>query len=525
MMRFKRVPIFSMSNESNLWQQLQHLAVDSADISISELFADSGRVSAFSITLDELYFDFSKHRVTPAVMEQLLALAEDIGVIDQAKAMSMGAMVNPTESRPALHMALRRPNPALNPPFIDHIFTEREKLKDLSQQIRTGLWLGVTGKPITDVINIGIGGSDLGPRMACSALREYHDGPRVHFISNVDGAEIKSLLPTLDAERTLIIISSKSFTTQETMLNAATALDWLKGELNHEHPQSTSHCIAITSNTDRASAFGIADEQMLTFADAIGGRYSVWSSIGFSVCLAVGYDHFSDMLEGGALMDEHFLTAPPEKNMPLIMGLLGVWYQNFLGATSYAVVPYCQRLGEFVDHLQQLDMESNGQTATDPGETSSQMTGPIVWGQTGTNGQHAFFQLFHQGMHLIPVDFIGTIEDRLSSAEHHRLLNANLIAQSEALMAGQSSTDLHQNYEGNRPSSVLMLDSLTPKTLGMLLALYEHRVFVQARIWGINPFDQWGVELGKKLANNILNGEGKHDPSTSLLLQKTGLAD
>ena len=514
-----------MSTSKKIWQQLQAAADNHQQTTIKSLFEDPERIESMSTSLAGLYFDFSKHRIDSTTFELLLQLGVSCDVLGQARNMSEGAIVNPSEGRAALHMALREPNACLAPEITDHINSEKSKLEQFSNAIRDGQWTGQSGQKITDVINIGIGGSDLGPRMVCNALREYHDGPTIHFISNVDGAEINSLLKTLDANTTAIVISSKTFTTQETMLNAATALNWLGKSLGDSHPQATSHCIAITSNIEAATAFGISKDRILTFTDAIGGRYSVWSSIGFSVCLAIGFDHFSSFLAGGALMDEHFLTAPPASNMPLIMGLLGIWNQNFLGAESYAVVPYCQRLGEFVDHLQQLDMESNGKTATLHNERTSHQTGPIVWGQTGTNGQHAFFQLFHQGTRLIPVDFIGAIEDRLSSSEHHRILNANLIAQAEALMTGRESDDINRQYDGNRPSSVLLIDSLTPKHLGMLLALYEHRVFVQSRIWDINPFDQWGVELGKALTTEVLTGQGDHDPSTSALMKKTGLRE
>ena len=510
---------------TDTWVKLQLLAADAKSINIKEQLNIPGRLDRLSVDLGHLYVDLSKHALTEEILQLLLNLAEESQVIDQAREMISGEPINVSENRPALHTGLRHPAPHLPEVFTEHVKEEWTKLESLSHRVRNGTWTGITGKPITDVINIGIGGSDLGPKMVVQALREFHTGPKVHFISNVDGAEILSLLKTLNAASTLIVVSSKTFATAETLINAKTALSWLETELNLDKSQSRSQCIAITSNRKKAQAFGIANQQILTFPDSIGGRYSVWSSIGFPVCIALGFEHFKSFLAGGAQIDQHFLNSPPEKNAPLLMGLIGIWYNNFLGAQTHAVIPYCERLGLFVDHLQQLDMESSGKLSTLAGESVGLETGPIVWGQTGTNGQHAFFQLLHQGTKRVPVDFIGTIHDELSNPAHHRVLLANMIAQSEALMTGQVNADLHQQYPGNRPSSTLLLDKLDPETLGMLLALYEQKVFVQGAVWSINSFDQWGVELGKQLTDKILGGSTGHDPSTSELLKKTGLAD
>jgi len=513
------------NSTKDAWVKLQALAVNTNGVNIAEQLNIPGRLGRLSIDLGRLYVDLSKHAVTEEILQLLLDLAEESQVLEHARQMITGHPVNTSENRPALHTGLRNPAPPLPDEFIKHVKAEQAKLDSLSRQIREGAWTGITGEPITDVINIGIGGSDLGPKMVVQALREFHTGPKVHFISNVDGAEILSLLKTLKAASTLVVVSSKTFTTAETLLNTNTALAWLKAELDLDKPQGTAHCMAITNNVEKAKAFGVPEQQILTFPDSIGGRYSVWSSIGLSICIALGFDNFKSFLAGAAQVDHHFLNAPPEKNAPLLMGLIGIWYNNFLGAQTHAVIPYCERLGLFVDYLQQLDMESNGKSSTLDGGSVAEETGPIVWGQTGTNAQHAFFQLLHQGTKLVPVDFIGTIHDELSKPEHQRVLLANMIAQSEALMTGQVNADPHQQYPGNRPSSTLLLDKLDPGSLGMLLALYEQKVFVQGAVWSINSFDQWGVELGKQLTNKILGGSMDHDPSTSVLLKKTGLSD
>ena len=508
-----------MSNsKADACNRLKELAARSPGLCIKDLMVEPGRVEQYSISAAGLHVDFSKHLVDDDVRSALLGLAESVGILDLAKQVFAGEPVNRTEHRAALHMAMREPSPDLDPETTNQIVAARERLKSVSDSIRKGSW---SGSVITDVINIGIGGSDLGPHMACSALREFSDGPRCHFISNVDGAALLNLLDGLNPETTLPIVSSKTFTTSETMVNARTTLAWLKNSSKLARPEE--RCIAVTAYPDNARTFGIPTDQILTFPESIGGRYSLWSSIGLPVCIAIGYDAFSELLSGAAAMDDHFLSTPPDRNIPLTLGLLAVWYNNFLGAQSHAVIPYCQRLRLLIDHLQQLEMESNGKSVTLSGNQVETETGPVTWGQTGTNGQHAFFQLLHQGTRLIPVDFIGVIRDRLSNSSHHRLLLANMIAQSEALMLGASDENLHRHLPGNRPSTTILLDELTPATLGALIALYEHRVFTQAAIWDTNPYDQFGVELGKTLTGSILDGTGEHDASTLNLLIRAGL--
>ena len=512
-----------MSQSHSAWQQLQKQAEQAGKLNIRELLNEPSRVAGYSIEFGGIYLDYSKHLVTDAILANLLTLAEEAAVSKRAHQMYDGEHINVSEDRAVLHTALRKPSPALPAEFIEHIHHEREKLKQISHAIRRGDWRSSTGESITDVIHIGIGGSDLGPRMVCAALAEFADGPACHFIANVDGAEVLSLIRSLNAATTLVIIASKTFTTAETLRNAETVLAWFASELQLAQPQASQHCIGVTGDVNKAREFGIPESQILTFRDAIGGRYSLWSSIGLPICISTGFDCFVELLEGGAAMDEHFLNAPAGENMPVILGLLGIWYNNFLKAQTHAIIPYCQRLGLLVDYIQQVDMESNGKSATIDGQAVIGETGPIIWGQTGTNSQHAFFQLLHQGSKLIPVDFIGLAEDNLSNEAHHTLLLTNMIAQAEALMVGRESPDPNRSHPGNRPNSTLLLDALTPRNLGMLLALYEHKVFVQGCIWRINSFDQWGVELGKALARDMMSGRGDHDPSTLALKARAGL--
>ena len=505
------------------WKHLQSLVREGRKMKIRDLLDQPGRLANYSISLEGLYLDFSKHLVNDQTLSALMQLARESDLQGKTEMLVRGEPVNVSENRAALHTGLRNPLASLPDGFFERVLHERHKMMAMCQQLRSGAWTGHTGKAISDVINIGIGGSSLGPKMMVEAMQEYHDGPEIHFVSNVDGAEILRLLPGLDPETTLVVICSKSFGTAETMLNAQTALNWLGKHLGLARPSASTQCIGITGNTKKALEFGIPETQLLTLEDSTGGRYSLWSAAGLSACLAVGDKRFMAFLEGGATMDRHFLETPYERNMPVVMALLGIWYNNFLGAQSHAVIPYCQRLRLLVDYLQQLDMESNGKSASLSGKQVSVDTGPIIWGQTGTDGQHAFFQLLHQGTKLVPVDFIGLIADRLSNDEHHAMLLTNMIAQAEGLMTGKQSQKAHLHYPGNRPSSTLLMDELSPFSLGMLIALHEHKVFVQSVVWSINPFDQWGVELGKQLADKLLDGSGEHDPSTLALLAKCKL--
>lgn len=512
---------------STLWKKLQQLAVSKKQESISDYFLDdANRLDRFSIKLPGLYVDLSKNRVSNEILDALLKLVEGSALAGRIAAMFEGEIINTTENRAVLHTALRNPASEVvidNKRIATLVDEQLRKMQQFSDTINSGDWKGNTGKSITDIVNIGIGGSDLGPRMVCEALSEFSN-PQLtsHFISNVDGAEINSLLAKLNAETTLFIVCSKTFITQETMLNAQTALAWLKQRLSIKFPQSSEHFIAVTSNRENALAFGIESKNIFTFWDWVGGRYSLWSSIGLSICTTIGFENFQQFLQGAKTMDDHFQTAKPEKNMPIMLALMGIWYNNFLGAQSAAIIPYCQRLAQLPAYLQQLDMESNGKSANIHDLTAEHSTGPIIWGQTGTNGQHAFFQLLHQGSKLVPVDFIATVIERMGDQFQHKVLLTNMIAQSCSLMSGEPNDDIHKRYPGNKPSNTLLLDELSPHSLGMLIALYEHKVFVQGVIWEINSFDQWGVELGKRLTRSLLKNDSDEnlDPSTLELLRR-----
>lgn len=514
---------------TSAWSSLQQ-AANAEAVSISDLFAaDPQRVENFSVTVGGLFLDFSKNLVSSEVWSHLQALAEQSPLLTHRAAMFSGEQINTTENRAVLHAALRaEPQDANTQAESDRIAQVKSQLqavKQASDKIRNGQWLGSTGKAITDVINIGIGGSDLGPKLACKALEEYsHPNINVHFISNVDGAEILTTLKGLNPETTLVALASKTFTTQETLLNAKTAINWFQQTLGLDNPQASSHFVGLTANPTNAKAYGIPEAQILEFAEWVGGRYSLWSSIGLSIAISIGFEQFEAMLAGAREMDLHFQNAPLDKNMPVIMALLGIWYSNFMGVQSTAVIPYCERLLLLPSYLQQLDMESNGKSTSLQGNAVDYDTGPILWGQTGTNGQHAFFQLLHQGTRTVPVDFIAATKDRLSNPEHHRVLLGNMLAQASALMAGQPAPEgqQHRFYPGNKPSNSLLMNELSPKNFGALVALYEHRVFVQGSIWNINSFDQWGVELGKKMANELLSEDPekvKFDPSTKALFE------
>ena len=513
---------------NNLIELASEIKTSASPITIKQLFADDlERVEKYSLKAGELKLDFSKNLIDDPIFEQLLNLVNQSPFLSHRDAMFSGEAINTSENRSVLHAALRAaPSDDASKDAVKRAKQVEMQLKAVervSNEIRKGLWVGSTGKPITDIINIGIGGSDLGPKMACTALEEFSQPSiNVHFISNVDGAQILSTLKQLNAETTLVSIASKTFTTQETMLNAKTAIQWFKDELGLKDPKNSSHFIGLTANPSAAITYGIPENQILEFSDWVGGRYSLWSSIGLSIAISIGFENFKQMLDGAREMDLHFQNAPLEKNMPVILGLLGIWYSNFLDAQSIAIIPYCERLVLLPFYLQQLDMESNGKSTSLEGKPVNYNTGPILWGQTGTNGQHAFFQLLHQGTRMVPIDFIAAVSDNLSNSEHHQVLLGNILAQASALMEGQAAPEgeQHRFYPGNKPSNILLLDKLSPKNFGALVALYEHKVFVQGSIWNINSFDQWGVELGKKMANSLLDkdsGAAEMDPSTKAL--------
>jgi glucose-6-phosphate isomerase len=480
-------------------------------------FAKGNRFTEFSAEADGLLLDYSKCRVTSKTMKLLSALAKAADVEGKVHAMMRGDVINATEHRAVLHTALRRPKSELV--FVGGHNVVHDVHDVLEAMARFAV--DVRKSKITDVVNIGIGGSDLGPVMATLALAPYHDGPRCHFVSNVDGAHIADTLKLLNPETTLFLVASKTFTTIETMTNAKTARGWLVEKLGEA--AVGDHFAAISTALDKVAAFGISKERTFGFWDWVGGRYSLWSAIGLSLMIAVGPRNFMDLLAGAHAMDQHFLKAKPEKNLPMLLGLLGIWHRNACGHASRAVIPYDQRLARFPAYLQQLDMESNGKRVTAAGKEAKEATGPIVWGEPGTNGQHAFFQLLHQGTDVIPVEFLIAAEPHeVGIKVHHDLLVANCLAQSQALMkgrtlkeaeaqllaAGKSKAEAkalapHKVFTGNRPTITIAYRQLDPRTLGQLIALYEHRVFVEATIWGINAFDQWGVELGKELATGL----------------------
>jgi glucose-6-phosphate isomerase len=478
----------------------------------------SGRFQAFSASLDDMLLDYSKCAVTGETMKLLQRLAKAADVAGQRDAMFSGRIINTTEHRAVLHTALRNRSQA--PVMVDGKDVMPDVRDVLSEMARFAHEVRNSG--IADVVNIGIGGSDLGPAMTTLALAPYHDGPRVHYVSNVDGAHIADTLKNLDASKTLFLVASKTFTTIETMTNARTARAWIVDKLGAD--AVPRHFAAISTALDKVQAFGIEPARVFGFWDWVGGRYSIWSAIGLSLMIAIGPENFGCFLDGGYAMDEHFKIAPPEKNLPMLMGLIGVWHRNFRKYPARAVIPYDQRLSRLPAYLQQLDMESNGKRVTKAGVPVKMATGPLVWGEPGTNGQHAFFQLLHQGTDVIPVEFLLAAEaHEMGLAQHHALLVANCLAQSQALMRGRTIEEAtaqllkigksaaeakalapHRVFAGNRPSTTLIYRRLDPFTLGRIIALYEHRVFVEAAIWGINAFDQWGVELGKELATGLL---------------------
>lgn len=531
------------------WKALQRHYSKIKDKHLRELFAeDPERFKKFSVQFNDFLLDYSKNRATDKTMELLFKLAEDVKLKAWISKMFKGEKINFTENRAVLHTALRnRSNQSVYVDGADvmpKVNDVLQHMKEFSGQVRSGEWKGYTGKEITDVVNIGIGGSDLGPVMVTEALKPYgKEGLSVHFVSNVDATHIAETLKIVNPETTLFIISSKTFTTQETLANANTAKKWFL-EKSRSEQAIAKHFIAISTNGVEVQRFGIDIKNMFEFWDWVGGRYSLWSAIGLSIAIFIGFEDFEQLLTGAYEMDEHFKTAPFDKNLPVIMALLGVWYNNFFGADTYAILPYDQYLHRFPAYLQQGDMESNGKRIDKQGAEVEYSTGPVIWGEPGTNGQHAFYQLIHQGTKLIPADFIAPIESQNPIGEHHKMLLSNFFAQTEALMkgknekeareelkrAGLSGKDLktllpHKIFPGNKPTNSILIKKLTPKNLGSLIAMYEHKIFTQGVIWNINSFDQWGVELGKQLAKAILpeldkNAPlSKHDSSTSGLIQ------
>lgn len=517
-----------------------HAAVSA--VHLRDLFAeDPGRAGAMSATAGDLFVDYSKHRVTAETIPLLLDVARSADLAARIEGMFTGAHLNVTEDRAVLHTALRIP-PGV-PLVVDgqdvagDVHAVLDKMAAFAGRVRSGEWTGATGRPIRNVVNIGIGGSDLGPAMAYDALRAFADRAlTVRFVSNVDGNDFWEATADLDPAETLFVVSSKTFTTVETLTNARSARRWVVDALGEA--AVAHHFVAVSTNTDKVREFGIDTENMFEFWDWVGGRYSYDSAIGLSLMIAIGAPAFTEMLEGFRTIDDHFRTTPFERNLPVLMGVLGVWYRNFFGAQSHAVLPYNQYLSRFPAYLQQLDMESNGKSVDLDGHPVRSDTGPIVWGTPGTNGQHAYYQLIHQGTTLIPADFIGFVEPAHDVEGHHDLLMANLFAQTEALAFGKTREQVeaegvterqvpHRVFAGNHPTTTILAPALTPRVLGELVALYEHKVFVQGTIWGINSFDQWGVELGKALANRItpeLEGEAApdlaHDSSTNALIRR-----
>ncbi|MCE9665691.1 glucose-6-phosphate isomerase [Halomonas sp. M5N1S17] len=492
------------------WQALKRLQQETANDRIKDYFtADPQRFEKMSLRVGGLFLDYSKHQISDAVLAKLLELADHSALVQRRAQMFSGDIINVTEDRPVLHAALR--NLGDSPVMVDgkdvmpEIRRSWEQLRQFADAVRNGEWKGYSGKRIKDVVNIGIGGSDLGPNMASRALLKHrHPELGFHFVSNVDGAHIQKVLSRLDPATTLFIVSTKTFSTQETLLNAKTARRWFVEQAG-EDADVGAHFVAASTNRRAAMEFGVREENVFEFWAWVGGRYSMWSSIGLPIALSVGFDGFMEMLEGAYEMDQHFLSAPFDRNMPVLMALVGIWNLNFHGAETQAIVPYDQALHQLPAFLQQLDMESNGKSVDIFGHPVDYKTGPIVWGQTGSNGQHAFFQLLHQGTRYVPIDFIASLKPEPGVEEHHFALLTNMLAQANAFMEGSQTGGRLDPYScpGNRPSSVLLLDELTPKNLGALIALYEHKVFVQGVIWNINSFDQWGVELGKRIAGEI----------------------
>jgi len=535
-------------NKSPYWLALQKHWDEVNDDHMLDLFAhDPKRFEHYSMKAAGIFLDYSKNRVDDETFKLLMSLARDRDLEGMRNSMFAGELINTTEKRAVLHVALRnrsnRPIYTEGKDVMPDVNSVLERMREFTESVRNCQWLGYTGKRIKHIVNIGIGGSDLGPIMACGALRPYrHPHLQLHFVSNIDGTHMIETCSRLDPETTLFLVASKTFTTQETIANAYTAREWFLNS-GAKEKDIAKHFVAMSTNAEAVEAFGIDLKNMFEFWDWVGGRYSLWSSIGLSLALAIGMDRFEEFLEGAHEMDEHFRTAPLEQNMPVIMAMVGIWYANFYKAESHAVMPYDHYFSRFPAYLQQGDMESNGKGVDKEGNSVQYQTGPVIWGEPGVNGQHAFFQLLHQGTRLIPSDFIIPMNSHNAVGDHHTFLLSNFFAQTEALMLGRSAEDVQQELEaegktqaeidellphkffiGNRPSNSIMVESMTPAALGSLVALYEHKTFVQGSIWNINSYDQWGVELGKKLALKVQAElrEGKpvnsHDGSTNGLM-------
>jgi len=530
------------------WRKLRDHFENKASINLrDEFWKDPKRAEKYSIKLDNLLFDYSKNLITQETKSLLIELANECRLKEKIEEMFTGSVINRTEERSVLHTALR--DFSDGPIFVDGenikplIERTRNKMKEFCGRVHNGEFLGSTGKKIDTIVNIGIGGSDLGPAMVCDSLKPFAvKGMRAFFVSNVDGTHISETLRQINPETALFIVASKTFTTQETLTNAYTAKNWLVKELNNTEAVS-GHFIALSTNEKAVREFGINPDNMFGFWDWVGGRYSLWSAIGMSIALYLGYDNFESLLKGAWEADKHFRNSPFDNNIPVLMALLGIWYVNFYGASTHAVIPYDQYMARFPEFLQQLDMESNGKTVTFDGEFVEYRTGPVIWGAAGTNAQHSFFQLIHQGAQIIPADFIAPAISLNDTGEHHKILLSNFFAQTEALMKGKNSLEVieelqraglsqekidfllpHKFFPGNKPTNSFLVNKLSPFTIGMLISFYEQKVFTQGAIWNINSFDQWGVELGKQLAKKILpelSGSepvNTHDPSTNTLI-------
>ena len=530
------------------WQALQNNFEQTKNQQMRDMFTqDPERAERYWLNVGGINVDFSKNRINDEIVANLVELAKQACLPERMKQMFNGEKINKTENRAVLHIALR--NRTNSPIEVDgedvmpQINSVLRRMGDFSHSVRSGEWVGYTNQVITDVVNIGIGGSDLGPLMMCTALKDFgHPRLNMHFVSNVDGAQLRDTLAKVHPETTLFIIASKTFTTQETITNANTAREWFLREGSEK--DIAKHFVAVSTNKKAVAEFGIDTNNMFEFWDWVGGRYSLWSAIGLPIMLYLGEENFVEMLNGAHLMDQHFINTPLEKNLPVLLGLIGVWYINFYGGGSHVIAPYDQHLHRLPKFIQQLDMESNGKQVQIDGTPVPTETGPIIWGETGINGQHAFFQLLHQGTHITPIDLIASLEKRSNLPGHHEILLSNVFAQAEAFMRGKTPEEAraelqtqglpedkidalvpHKTFSGNRPTNLILMDKVNPRNMGSLIAMYEHKVFTQGVIWGINSFDQWGVELGKQLAKTILaelTGAidlQKHDSSTSHLIK------